>query len=469
LTRIISFQQNKKKYLKKIQFYLRWLEFVKPIIDVNWDDLKKANILDSDFYLADLFVDDKGTQNIDDDITIRDNLFVVFQNQGYRIAKENIKQMFDATINLKNKETYQSFWKRYKRPPIKEFQDYIIKRRDLLTPQDIRERKGAYFTPRQWVELSQQYLTVYLGENWQDDYYIWDCAAGTGNLLAGLTNKYNIYASTIDQADVNVIHERIKHGTNLFKNHVFQFDFLNDDFIKLPQSLQDIINDEDKCKKLVIFINPPYAEVSSVGEKGKKGVNQSKTHTKYNIALGGAGRELFAQFLIRIYNEINGCLIGEFSTLKIFNGSAFKTFRYNFKASFNSGFIAPAYTFDNVKGKFPIGFKIWDTQGSQIDDKISIDIYNEKSEFIGENRYYVAHEKKHYINNWISSYKVTSNYIGFLAGTNGNDFQQNAIVYLLNKKEQMANPRGIWVSKDNLIQVCMTLEYTFRVVITKAV
>lgn len=234
-----------------IPIYLRWLEIVKPIINVNWDDLKKANILDSDFYLADLFVDDKDTQQLEDDLTIRDSLFVVFQNEGYSIAKENIKQMFDATINLKNKDTYLQFWKRYKRPPVKEYQDFIIERRDLLVPQDIRERKGAFFTPRIWVELSQKYLTDYLGENWQDDYYIWDCAGGTGNLLAGLTNKYNIYASTIDQADVNVMQERIEHGANLLKNNVFQFDFLNDEFIpiskggKLPDSLYQIITN---CK-----------------------------------------------------------------------------------------------------------------------------------------------------------------------------------------------------------------------------
>lgn len=218
-----------------IPIYLRWLEIVKPQIDVSWDDLKKANILDSDFFLADLFVDDKDTQQLEDDSSIRDNLFVVYQNQGYKIAKENIKQMFDATIGLKNKDTYLQFWKRYKRPPIKEFQEYIIERRDLLVPQDIRERKGAFFTPRIWVELSQKYLTDYLGENWQDDYYVWDCAAGTGNLLAGLTNKYNIYASTLDQADVNVIHERIDHGANLLKGHVFQFDFLNDDFVPISK------------------------------------------------------------------------------------------------------------------------------------------------------------------------------------------------------------------------------------------
>ena len=262
-----------------IPIYLRWLEIVKPTIDVDWDELKKANILDSDFYLADLFVDDKDTQSIEDDLTIRDSLFVVFKSQGYKIAKENIKQMFDATINIKNKEAYQQFWKRYKRPPLKEFQDYIIERRDLLVPQDIRERKGAFFTPRIWVELSQKYLTDYLGANWQDEYYVWDCAAGTGNLLTGLTNKYNLYASTLDQADVNVMHERIDHGANLLKNHVFQFDFLNDDFTKLPQGLQDIINDEQKRKKLVIYINPPYAEASSYGVKSKQDVSsKNKTY-----------------------------------------------------------------------------------------------------------------------------------------------------------------------------------------------
>ena len=442
-----------------IPIYLRWLEIVKPIIDVNWEDLKKANIFDNDFYLADLFVDDKDTQNIEDDSTIRDNLFVVFQNQGYKIAKENIKQMFDATINIKSKETYLQFWKRYKRPPIKEFQDYIIERRDLLVPQDIRERKGAFFTPRKWVELSQKYLTEYLGDNWQDEYYIWDCAAGTGNLLAGLTNKYNIYASTLDQADINVIHERIDHGANLLKSHVFQFDFLNDDFIKLPQSLQDIINNEEKRRKLVIYINPPYAEVSSVGTKGKAGVNLSKTHTKYNNILGTAGREIYAQFLVRIYAEIQDVTIAEFSKTKVLQGSAFISLRNYLRAKIEKMFIAPAYTFDNVTGKFPIGFKIWNTNNKETFQNVITDIYNENAEFIGT-KWICAVDKNGYINKWISSFKVNENFIGFLAGTNGNDFQQNGIVYILNKKEQMANPRGMWINNQNLIPI--SIYYSVR-------
>ena len=112
----------------------------------------------------------------------------------------------------------------------------------LLVPQDVRERKGSFFTPQIWVELSQKYLTDVLGENWQDEYYIWDCTAWTGNLLNGFTNKYNIWASTLDKQDVEVMHDRIKKGANLLDDHVFQFDFLNDDFTKLLKPLQEIIN-----------------------------------------------------------------------------------------------------------------------------------------------------------------------------------------------------------------------------------
>lgn len=457
--------KNKIKIDKNnfIPIYLRWIETVKPIIDVNWDELKKANILDSDFYLADLFVDDKNTQNIDDDTTIRDNLFVVFQNQGYKIAKENIKQMFDATISIRNKNTYLQFWKLYKRPPIKEFQDYIIERRDLLVPQDIRERKGAFFTPRMWVELSQKYLTDYLGEDWQDEYFIWDCAAGTGNLLAGLTNKYNIYASTLDQADINVMHERIEHGANLLKNHVFQFDFLNDDFSKLPQSLQDIINDEEKRKKLVIYINPPYAEAASKGTVLKTGANKTNVavttmvYNKYKNKIGIGGRELFVQFLTRISDEIPNCVIAEFSKLKILQAPNFSSFRSFFQAKLVSLFVVPANSFDNVKGKFPIGFFIWNTEAKEVFKKIESDVYNSKSDFIG-NKTFINTSVFKSINDWLKTTRnrVNEKRIGFLSAK-GNDFQNVNFIFIINDKEQLPHPRGTWVTDKNIVEISIYL------------
>ena len=442
-----------------IPIYLRWLEIVKPTIDVNWEDLKKANIFDNDFYLADLFVDDQGTQDIDDDLTIRDNLFVVFQNQGYKIAKENIKQMFDATINLKNKETYKQFWKLYKRPPIIEYQDYIIKRRDLLVPQDIRERKGAYFTPRIWVELSQKYLTDYLGKDWQDDYYIWDCAAGTGNLLAGLTNKYNIYASTLDQADINLMHERIDHGANLLKNHVFQFDFLNYDFSKLPTSLQDIINDPVRRKKLVIYINPPYAEATTSKTVAGTGSNKAgvttdfKIKEKLNPIIGSASNEMFSLFMAIIYENIQGCKLGQFSKLKFINGSNFRKFKEFFLAKYEGGFVVPAVTFDNVKGKFPIGFTIWDTAEESKIDTISTDIFDKKGNFSGSKNFYGNLPKS--INKWFVKYQSKSdNHIGLLSNYPP-DFQNQAKVFI--KIKPMARGGAIKIVGENLIPISIYL------------
>ena len=425
--------------------YNKWLQEVKPSIAINWDVAKKSGIIDGDFYLADLLSSDNET--------LKEKLFVLLRHDHYELDRKiDESGMFsrkqaDFTDGQK---AHTRFWNKYDRPPKEEYWDYIVERRDLLVPQDIRERKGSFFTPQIWVELSQKYIAEVLGENWQDEYYVWDCAAGTGNLFAGLTNKYNIWASTLDQQDVEVMHDRINNGANLLHDHVFQFDFLNDDFSKLPLPLKNIINDPEKRKKLVVYINPPYAEVSSIGIKGKAGVNKSKAHDKYSEKIGTAGREIYILFLARLFDELNGCIIGEFSKLKALQGSAFSEFRDFFKAELIKSFVVPAYTFDNVKGNFPIGFKIWNTSSNKPFDNTISDVFDETGNLIGQKTFSVI-EKSDFINKWISKYKVKNDFIGFLAGTNGNDFQQNGIVYILNKKEQMANPRGIWISSQNLI------------------
>jgi hypothetical protein len=434
--------------------YNKWLQNVKASIAVNWEVAKKGGLIDGDFYLADLLSQENNT--------LKEKLFVLLKLDHYELDRKLTESglfSHSETSFTDKQVAHTQFWNKYDRPPKEEYWDYIVERRDLLVPQDIRERKGSFFTPLIWVELSQKYLTSVLGEDWQDEYYIWDCAAGTGNLFTGLTNKYNIWASTLDNQDIEVMHDRIKNGANLLDDHVFQFDFLNDDFTKLPRPLQEIINDPEKRRKLVLYINPPYAEVSSIGEKGKAGVNQSKSHDKYSARIGTAGREIYILFLARIYDELNGCHIAEFSKIKALQGSAFGDFRNFFKAELIKSFVVPAWTFDNVKGNFPIGFKIWNT-----DNKISFlftqsDVYNESGEFIGTKTFSVT-EKSEFINKWISQYKVKTDFIGFLAGTNGNDFQQNGIVYILNKKEQMANPRGIWISEKNLVPV--TVYYAVR-------
>ena len=428
----------------------RWLEMVKPTINAPWSDLAKENILPADFFLADVI--SKNNQSLGE------SLQVLLRSNAYRM-KIRVKfggqyqEALSKEVEFSDKQkAHKTFWNKFVRPPRRNVRLQMQERRDLLVEPDRRERKGAFFTPYQWVDLSQEYLADALnkeGQNWQEEYYIWDCCAGTGNLLYGLTEKERIFASTLDDADVTYM----KTQNNLLSAHVFQFDFLNDDLQgdKVPEDLKRILKDPEERKKLVIYINPPYAEVSSVNG-GKKGVNQSLIHDKYIKMLGTAGREVYTQFLLRIYLEMRGCKIAEFSKLKTLQGAAFDKYRSYFKAKLCSMFIVPGNTFDNVKGHFPIGFKIWDSDIEEVFREIQTDVYDAKGVQLTPK--YIYHVPKNgFISNWVAKFKVKANEgIGFLCGTNGNDFQHNNIVYILNKKEQMANPRGVWINEQNLME-----------------
>lgn len=159
--------------------FQKWLKEVKPTIaNVQWDIAKEKGILDADFYLADILSEHN--------VTLKEKLFVLLRKDHYELDRKiDVTGFYDskrANFNDDQKAHIQ-FWNRYDRPPKREYWDSIVARRDLLVPQDIREIKGSFFTPSKWVDLSQQYLADEFGENWQDEYYIWDCAAGTAICL----------------------------------------------------------------------------------------------------------------------------------------------------------------------------------------------------------------------------------------------------------------------------------------------
>ncbi|MGP1363509.1 MAG: hypothetical protein ACTTKZ_07480 [Bacteroides sp.] len=441
-------QINKNNF---VSIYQRWLAQVQPSIDVDWSILKKQNIIDGDFFLADLLFENNQS--------LKESLFVLLQDHRYILDRKielggflSEKQVFFKD----QQKAHAQFWSIYQRPPKEEYWDYIINRRDLLVPQDVRERKGSFFTPKIWVDLSQKYLADVLGENWQDEYYVWDCAAGTGNLLNGLTNKYRIWASTLDQQDVDVMKDRIKNGANLLESHVFQFDFLNDEFTKLPQPLQDIINDEEKRKKLVIYINPPYAEADNRKGEGRSGVAISHTHIRYEREIGYAKREIFIQFVARIYNEIPNCILALFSKLKIEQAPRFVEFRRHFLAKLQKLFLVPANTFDNVRGDFPIAFQIWDTSIKRRFSSIIADVYNEVGDPIARKNIF-TYDDLGVINDWTLTFideRQTS--IATLVCV-GNDFQHQRLVRIC-KPHQPWNHQYQWqINSENLIHSAIYL------------
>ena len=170
---------------------------------------------------------------------------------------------------LGNKEGYRQFWAIYHKPPKSEYRNYLLERRDNLIPVDERSFKGAYYTPLHVVDKAYDKLTETLGKNWQREYIVWDMCCGVGNLEVKHSNPRNIYMSTLDQADIDVM----RATKTCVAAQRFQYDYLNDDITddgkidysltnKVPQGLRDAIA---AGKKILVLINPPY---------GETGVNQ---------------------------------------------------------------------------------------------------------------------------------------------------------------------------------------------------
>ena len=124
-----------------------------------------------------------------------------------------------------------------------------------------------------------------------------------------------------------------------------------------------------------------------------------------------------------------------------------------FQAKLESLFVVPAATFDNVKGKFPIGFFIWNTSNRQNFTTVEADVYNEKAELIGTKTFATDVNTKS-INDWIieTRTKPSSKVIGFMSAK-GNDFQNANFIFIINDKSQLPHPRGTVVTDGNLIEI----------------
>ena len=326
---------------------------------------------------------------------------------------------------LGNREGYRQFWAIYHRPPEAEYRNYLLERRDSLIPLDERSFKGAFYTPLAVVDKAYDKLTETLGKNWQREYIVWDMCCGVGNLEVKHSNPRNIYMSTLDQADVDVM----KATKTCVAAQRFQYDYLNDDITdsgeidysltnKVPESLRKAITDG---KKILVLINPPYGEsgnssnTSIVETSTKKGIAKTRIAELMDNQ-GYASRELFVQFLVRIMKEIPIAKIAIFSTLKYINAPNFEKFRKTWNSTFIGGFAVHSKAFDGINGDFPIGFLIWKTENQRTlgisnnqnginDEEILLSILDKNANPIGEKIFYNLSSNM-FLNSWIKRPKT---------------------------------------------------------------
>ena len=118
--------------------------------------------------------------------------FADIMHDGKRAAMANLpaRLLFDGEkpvfvlngqqYDLVSDRGYRNFWAIYHRPPDEEYRTYLLERRDSLLPLDERSFKGAFYTPLKVVDKAYDLLAETLGQNWQQNYIVWDMCCGVG-------------------------------------------------------------------------------------------------------------------------------------------------------------------------------------------------------------------------------------------------------------------------------------------------
>ena len=258
---------------------------------------------------------------------------------------------------------------------------------DRLIEDTKRRFEGAFFTPTIWVNEAHKMLDEQLGANWRDEYVVWDCCWGTGNLTRDYEFK-ELYCSTLEETELLIGKRYNPEATK------FQYDFLNDDVnefeeiaaaINLGVTLSEELFENTKIykaapglvkaiiegKKILFLINPPYATAKNGSKKvadSKIGMQQSKVKKiMIKNKVNGQTTNLYAEFLYRIKmisDKLSSCKICLYAPPLYMSGESYKNFRKDFltKFVFKGGFIFNAGHFSGTASSWGITCSLWDNE-----------------------------------------------------------------------------------------------------------
>ncbi|HEY8891589.1 MAG TPA: hypothetical protein VIM70_15185 [Clostridium sp.] len=357
---------------------------------------------------------------------------------------------------------------------------------DRLIEDTTRRYKGDFYTPTIWVNEANKRLTETFGENWRNEYVVWDCAWGTGNLTRDYTFK-ELYCSTLRKTDLDLGE---KNNSDSYK---FVYDFLVDDIEMLNSDLRMFeknykteINNYKKLlvslkknKKIIFFINPPFAEAGNDKCKDRKiKTGTSKTligEAMNKDCIGGSSQQLYAQFLYRILKikemfKLTDINIAVFSPTLLLTGPKFEGFREKFLKEFTyeKGIMFNASNFSNVSNQWEIAFTIWkcgETKNKENFDCTVEEISNEGNicEIGVKNVYNVSKNKR--ASNWI---KVINKYddidtIALKSSVNVDNkivkTRKEALGYLINDSNNVyANAKGVYILSSKVTRHLKTTE-----------
>ena len=383
-------------------------------------------------------------------------------------------------VSIVSRDAFQSFFAHFASSYSPSQKHKLAAVVDRIIDDTTRRKQGEFFTPAIWVDKAHEYVASVFGEDWKEKYVVWDPAWGTGNLTRDYKFK-ELYVSTLNQSDIDTANQ-MGYNTEAVK---FQYDFLNDDYEKLPIGLKSAI---EEGKEIIVLMNPPYAtandqtNISSEETEHKEGVADTRivSEMKKN-KWGESTRNLYAQFLYRIFdlNKNNGNFkIGTFTPPLYLTGNTYKVFRSKFLSDFGfqEGFLFESRHFSDLTENWGILFSILGNTNSK-KTEFGVDVIDVSQDFLLEKKdYKILYNTDSVLesSDWVRSSNKRKKMIDTIqlktavsaGSSNKNRMVENSFGYLLIQSNKVSsntsqvsfytsatsNRGGVSLDKDNIFK-----------------
>ena len=364
---------------------------------------------------------------------------LITNDEAYYIHPKKKNTLITPNGNVPvNGTSFVSFFNQYAREYTPQERMNFTAIADRLLEDTTRRRQGCFNTPTKFVDFAHRMIEKELGENWRDEYVVYDCCCGTGNLTRDYLFK-ELYCSTLDKGELELGSRYNPEATK------WQMDFLNDGDECFDKGL---IKAFEQNKPIVFFINPPYGTAGVIGNTGtsRAGTNNTAIRDEMNTTKFGGSENLQHQFMYRITKivqkyHLTNAYFALFSKPIWLSGVKQGKFLKNFSSQWEckDAYLFQASHFADVSGAWGISLTLWksDSQTTPITEynmKL-IDILDDGSiDVVGHHTIYNSaffNKASDWVKPVIDNKTDTVKYPCFSSGLSVKDCEYNSYPHLL--------------------------------------
>ena len=364
---------------------------------------------------------------------------LITNDEAYYIHPKKKNTLITPNGNVPvNGTSFVSFFNQYAREYTPQERMNFTAIADRLLEDTTRRRQGCFNTPTKFVDFAHRMIEKELGENWRDEYVVYDCCCGTGNLTRDYLFK-ELYCSTLDKGELELGSRYNPEATK------WQMDFLNDGDECFDKGL---IKAFEQNKPIVFFINPPYGTAGVIGNTGtsRAGTNNTAIRDEMNTTKFGGSENLQHQFMYRITKivqkyHLTNAYFALFSKPIWLSGAKQGKFLKNFSSQWEckDAYLFQASHFADVSDAWGISLTLWksDNQATPITEynmKL-IDILDDGSiDVVGHHTIYNSaffNKASDWVKPVIDNKTDTVKYPCFSSGLSVKDCEYNSYPHLL--------------------------------------